>query len=52
MAVIPMHYNLRAMFTRAYCPADDEDFRNRVEVHGTRCIVLRPGETWQEGRGS
>jgi L-ascorbate metabolism protein UlaG (beta-lactamase superfamily) len=29
--VIPMHYNLRALFSKKYCPADEQDFRSRVD---------------------
>jgi L-ascorbate metabolism protein UlaG (beta-lactamase superfamily) len=48
--VIQMHYNLQAMFSRKYCPADDQDFRTRVEKIGSRCVLLSPGDTWRESR--
>ncbi len=46
--VIPMHYNLRALFTNKYCPADAQEFRAGIEKLGSSCIVLTPGDFWEE----
>ncbi len=46
--VIPMHYNLRALFTDTYCPADAQEFRKGIEKPGSRCVVLSPGDSWEE----
>ena len=48
--VIPMHFNLRALFSRKYCPADGKDFQTRAAKLGSKCVLLASGETWREGQ--
>lgn len=41
--VIPCHYNLPALFTKKYCPADDKMFKREVEKMGMECQIMRYG---------
>ena len=43
--VIPCHYNMPALFTKKYCPADDQSFKAEVEKIGAACTILRSGES-------
>lgn len=43
--VIPYHYNCPAFFTRKYNPADDQKFKKDVTNSGTRCVILRNGDS-------
>jgi L-ascorbate metabolism protein UlaG (beta-lactamase superfamily) len=43
--VIPCHYNLPALFTKKYCPADDKTFQIEVEQTGAKCTILHEGES-------
>lgn len=43
--VIPCHYNCPAFFTKKYNPADDVRFKQEVERSGSRCVLLRKGES-------
>jgi L-ascorbate metabolism protein UlaG (beta-lactamase superfamily) len=43
--VIPCHYNLPALFTKRYCPADDKMFKKEVENIGAQCIVMHEAES-------
>jgi len=43
--VIPCHYNLPALFTKKYCPADDRMFKTEVEKTGAKCVILHKGES-------
>ncbi len=43
--VIPCHYNLPALFSRRYCPANDKVFQIAVEKMGASCVVLGMGES-------
>jgi L-ascorbate metabolism protein UlaG (beta-lactamase superfamily) len=43
--VIPCHYNLPALFTKKYCPANDRMFKTEVEKTGAKCVILHNGES-------
>lgn len=43
--VIPCHYNLPALFTQTYCPADDRLFKTEVEKLGTQATILQAGDS-------
>ena len=43
--VIPCHYNLPALFTKRYCPANDKMFKKEVENIGSKCIVMHEDES-------
>jgi len=43
--VIPCHYNLPALFTKRYCPADDRMFKKEVENIGSKCIIMHEAES-------
>jgi len=43
--VIPCHYNVPAFSTKSYNPADDELFQREVEKTGSKCCILRTGES-------
>ncbi|MCG8414114.1 MAG: MBL fold metallo-hydrolase [Pseudomonadales bacterium] len=44
-AVIPTHYNMPALFSRKYGPADDGFFKQQVEKLGASCQILHSGES-------
>ncbi|MGI9550422.1 MAG: MBL fold metallo-hydrolase [Aurantibacter sp.] len=43
--VIPVHYNGGALFDKCYNHADDEMFKREAEQMGSRCEILRKGES-------
>jgi len=43
--VIPCHYNLPALFSKKYCPADDVMFKKEVGKSGATCAILHNGES-------
>jgi L-ascorbate metabolism protein UlaG (beta-lactamase superfamily) len=42
--VIPCHYNCPAFFTKKYNPADDQQFKEKVESLGIKCVILNQAE--------
>lgn len=45
--VIPCHYNCPALFSKSYNPADETYFKSEVEKTGSRCVLLKKGQTIQ-----
>ncbi len=43
--VIPCHYNCPALFSQSYNPADDIWFKTEVEKLGSRCVLLKKGQS-------
>ncbi len=43
--VIPTHYNMPALFSSHYGPADDRNFQQQVEKLGVSCQILGAGES-------
>ncbi len=43
--VIPCHYNCPGFFTKTYNPADDVLFKSEVEKTGSKCQILKMGDS-------
>jgi len=43
--VIPCHYNCPGLFSKTYNPADDQLFKTAVEKAGSRCEILKIGDS-------
>lgn len=43
--VIPCHYNCPGFLKKCYNPADDVLFKQGVEALGSKCYVMKPGDT-------
>ena len=43
--VIPCHYNCPGFFTKTYNPADDDQFKSEVEKTGSKCQILKVGDS-------
>jgi len=43
-AVIPCHYNERALFNKKYCPANEQFFSREVEKIGARCFIMHEND--------
>ena len=42
---IPCHYNVPALFSKNYGPADDRMFKRGVEETGAECVILHRGDS-------
>lgn len=45
--VIPCHYNMPALFTKNYGPADDVLFKKEAEKLGSHCHIMKSGDSIQ-----
>ena len=45
--VIPCHYNCPALFSKRFNPADEGDFKRRVEAMDIQCSILHKGDSIQ-----